>query len=180
MLSSEGSLTILHIFFPPTSAIDIPPGCAAWRLADSVTTSSLPPSHQHHSSTAPHHPSGPHHHRSSPTPTRALAAVAWGTSVSVYSVALTRLRPASQSPRGGSTSHSTASSDAADASPRPSAPAPLDPPQLLAVFPTENHPVSGLGFIGAGALAVATADGEVETEITLWHPATFPNYSGPR
>ena len=34
--------------------------------------------------------------------------------------------------------------------------------------------MSGLGFIGAGALAVATADGEVETEITLWHPATFP------
>lgn len=164
VLSSEGSLTILHIFFPPARTIEnTPAGCAAWRLAD---PSSPTPGGQQHSSAG------------SRQPTHALAAVAWGTSVSIYDVALTRPRPASSlhSPRGGTASStagaSTITASDAESSPR-TAPAPLDPPRLLAVLPTGNL-VTGVGFIGSGAIAVATADGEVETEITLWHPSTFP------
>ena len=149
-ISSEGSLTILHIFFPPP----IPEmqgeiaGCAAWRLEDSMD-------------------SGAQH------TTHVVVAIAWGNSVSVYRCALTRA--SKSSPQPSPSKGAASGSGGGGGSPPRAAPAALAPPQFLSTFSSE-HPVNGLGFIGPlGALVVALADGEVATEITIYHPSTFLN-----
>lgn len=120
VLSSEGAMAVLHIFFPPRGMHPDALGHAAWRL--DATRSD---------------------------PGRAVAAVAWGTSVSLYRIVL---------------HHATA--EDSDNGPLP----PLPAPQLLASF-SSGFEVCGMGFLGAaGALAITTASGEASTTIYVRQP----------
>lgn len=155
-LSPEGSLNILHIFFPPPALQGETAGCAAWRLEiDSHQGSQMTSSGAQHA-------------------THAVVAIAWGSSITIYMCALTRLSKASPqpSPSKGPMAAAGGGSSSTDSPHRP-APKPLSPPQLLSNFSSE-HPVNGLAFLGPlGALVVASADGEVATEITIYHPSAF-------
>jgi hypothetical protein len=160
-LSPEGSLNILHIFFPPPSLQGEDTGYAAWRLE----VDSHQDSCQMTSSGAQH-------------ATHAVVAIAWGSSITIYRCALTRVTNVSpqSSPSKGSAAAVAAAAGGGGrnpSSPHRPAPKPLAPPQLLSNFSSE-HPVNGLAFLGPlGALVVASADGEVATEITMYHPSAF-------
>jgi len=156
-LSPEGSLHILHIFCPPPSLQGETAGCAAWRLEGD----SHQGSRQMTSSAAQH-------------ATHAVVAIAWGNSITMYRCALARLSNASpqSSPTKGPTAAAGGGSRSTGSPHRPASKS-LPPPQLLSNFSSEDS-VNGLAFLGPlGALVVASADGEVATEITIYHPSAF-------